>query len=156
MQSINEIKEILSRCSIDALPAQLKQWEGDSRKGVQNVLTSFRKKYERHLQEQARLEEILTYERGCWAAGYALVAGIPVVTGEEGMCSGCGLATLSISYYDLGVKAAEMAYEILTNGADPAQMAIGYVTDGITEKYNADIAEALNITIPEDMVAIEN
>ena len=78
------------------------------------------------------------------------------VTGEEGMCSGCGLATLSISYYDLGVKAAEMAYEILTNGADPAQMAIGYVTDGITEKYNADIAEALNITIPEDMVAIEN
>ena len=44
MQSINEIKEILSRCSIDALPAQLKQWEGDSRKGVQNVLTSFRKK----------------------------------------------------------------------------------------------------------------
>ena len=79
MQSINEIKEILSRCSIDALPAQLKQWEGDSRKGVQNVLTSFRKKYERHLQEQARLEEILTYERGCWAAGYALVAGIDEV-----------------------------------------------------------------------------
>ena len=79
MQSINEIKEILSRCSIDALPAQLKQWEGDSRKGVQNVLTSFRKKYERHLQELARLEEILTYERGCWAAGYALVAGIDEV-----------------------------------------------------------------------------
>ena len=86
----------------------------------------------------------------------AVPAGIPVVAGEEGMCSGCGLATLSISYYDLGVKAAEMAYEILTNGADPAQMAIGYVTDGITEKYNADIAEALDITIPEDMVAIEN
>ena len=57
MQSINEIKEILSRCSIDALPAQLKQWEGDSRKGVQNMLTSFRKKYEKHLQEQARLEQ---------------------------------------------------------------------------------------------------
>ena len=83
MQSINEIKEILSRCSIDALPAQLKQWEGDSRKGVQNVLTSFRKKYERHLQELARLEEILTYERGCWAAGYALVAGISAKKREE-------------------------------------------------------------------------
>ena len=83
-------------------------------------------------------------------------AGVPVVAGEEGIMGGCGVATLSISYYDLGVKAAEMAYEILTNGADPAQMAIGYVTDGITEKYNADIAEALNITIPEDMVAIEN
>mgnify|MGYP002597446187 CR=1 FL=1 len=79
MQSINEIKEILSRCSIDALPARMQEWEGDSRKGVQNVLTSFRKKYERHLQELARLEEILTYERGCWAAGYAFVAGIDEV-----------------------------------------------------------------------------
>ena len=96
------------------------------------------------------------------AANTGIVDGVcrpakkPVFAGEEGICSGCGVATLSISYYDLGVKAAEMAYEILTNGADPAQMAIGYVTDGITEKYNADIAEALNITIPEDMVAIEN
>ena len=79
MQSINEIKEILSHCPMDALPAQMQEWEGDSRKGVQNVLTSFRKKYERHLQELARLEEILTYERGCWAAGYALVAGIDEV-----------------------------------------------------------------------------
>ena len=79
MQSINEIKEILSHCPMDALPAQMQEWEGDSRKGVQNVLTSFRKKYERHLQELARLEEILTYERGCWAAGYTLVAGIDEV-----------------------------------------------------------------------------
>ena len=71
------------------------------------------------------------------------------------MCKGCGLATLSISYYDLGVKAAEMAYDILVNGASPAQMPIGYVSDGITEKYNADIAEALGITIPEGMTAIE-
>ena len=54
MQSINEIKEILSHCPMDALPAQMQEWEGDSRKGVQNVLTSFRKKYERHLQELAR------------------------------------------------------------------------------------------------------
>ncbi len=81
-------------------------------------------------------------------------AGIPVITGEEGICAGCGLATLSISYYDLGVKAAEMAYEILVNGANPAEMPIEYVSDGITAKYNPEIAEALGITIPEDMVAI--
>lgn len=43
MQSINEIKEILSHCPMDALPAQMQEWEGDSRKGVQNVLTSFGK-----------------------------------------------------------------------------------------------------------------
>ena len=85
----------------------------------------------------------------------AVPARVPVITGEENMCKGCGLATLSISYYDLGVKAAEMAYDILVNGASPAQMPIGYVSDGITEKYNADIAEALGITIPEGMTAIE-
>ncbi len=84
----------------------------------------------------------------------AVPAGIPVIAGEEGICAGCGLATLSISYYDLGVKAAEMAYEILVNGANPAEMPIEYVSEGITAKYNAEIAEALGITVPEDMVAI--
>ena len=84
----------------------------------------------------------------------AVPAGVPVIAGEEGICSGCGVATLSISYYDLGVKAAEMAYEILVNGADPAEMPIEYVSEGITEKYNAEIAEALQIAIPEGMVAI--
>jgi len=29
-----------------------------------------------------------------------LPAGVPIVAGEEGICSGCGVATLSISYYD--------------------------------------------------------
>ena len=85
----------------------------------------------------------------------AVPAGIPVIAGEEGMCSGCGVATLSISYYDLGVKAAEMAYEILVNGANPAEMPIEYVSEGITAKYNAEIVEALNMTVPEDMVPIE-
>ena len=84
----------------------------------------------------------------------AVPAGVPVIAGEEGICSGCGVATLSISYYDLGAKAAEMAYEILVNGANPAEMPVEYVSEGITEKYNAEIAETLNIAIPEDMVAI--
>ena len=84
----------------------------------------------------------------------AVPAGIPVIAGEEGICAGCGLATLSISYYDLGVKAAEMAYDILVNGVNPAEMSIEYVSDGITAKYNPEIAEALTITVPEDMVAI--
>lgn len=31
----------------------------------------------------------------------------PVVAGEQGICVGCGIATLSISYYDLGYKTGE-------------------------------------------------
>ena len=37
----------------------------------------------------------------------------PVFAGEEGICSGCGVATLSISYYDLGYTTGEMAVKIL-------------------------------------------
>ncbi len=78
-------------------------------------------------------------------------ARVPVVAGAEAMCEVGALATLSISYYDLGVRAAEMAYEILVNGADPAEMPIVYLTDGLVPKYNADIAEALGVIIPEGM-----
>jgi len=35
-------------------------------------------------------------------------AGIPVIAGEEGICSGCGIATLSISYYGIGQKTGKM------------------------------------------------
>lgn len=82
-------------------------------------------------------------------------AGVPVFAGEEGMCASGGLATLSISFYDLGQKAGEMAYDILVNGADPATTPIGYVSDNIVPKYNAEIAEALGITMPEGFEAIQ-
>lgn len=85
----------------------------------------------------------------------AVPAGVPVIAGEEGICAGCGVATLSISYYDLGVKAGEMAYEIMVNGADPATMPIAFVSEGITPKYNPEIAEALGVMIPEGMTAVE-
>jgi putative ABC transport system substrate-binding protein len=83
-----------------------------------------------------------------------LPAGIPVIAGEEGICSGCGIATLSISYYDIGYRAGEMAYEILVNGADVSTMEIEYAPQ-VTKEYNASIAEELGITIPDDYVAIE-
>ena len=83
-----------------------------------------------------------------------LPAGIPVIAGEEGICSGCGVATLSISYYDIGYTAGEMAYDILVNGADITTMEVQYAPT-VTKKYNAAICEQLGITIPEDYVAIE-
>ena len=82
----------------------------------------------------------------------ALNAGVPIVCGEEGLCKGCGIATLSISYYNLGYKTGEMAYEILVNGANPGEMEIAYAD--FTKEYNPAICEALGITIPEGYVAI--
>ena len=84
----------------------------------------------------------------------AVPARVPTVTGAEAMCEVGALATLSVSYYDVGVKAAEMAYDILVNGKNPAEMPIAYLTEGLVPKYNADIAEALDITIPEGMEPI--
>ncbi len=77
----------------------------------------------------------------------------PVVAGEEGICSGCGVATLSISYYDLGYKTGEMAVQILRDKADVSKMAVEYAPN-VTKKYNKANAEALNISIPSSYVAI--
>jgi putative ABC transport system substrate-binding protein len=82
-----------------------------------------------------------------------LPAKVPVIAGEEGICEGCGVATLSISYYDIGYKSGEMAYEILVNGADITTMEVEYAPN-ITKEYNADICEQLGITVPDDYVAI--
>ncbi len=86
-------------------------------------------------------------------ANIVLPAGVPVVTGEEGICAGCGIATLSPSYYEIGYKTGEMAYEILVNGADVSTMPVEYPPQ-VTKKYNEANAATLNITIPDDYEAI--
>lgn len=83
-----------------------------------------------------------------------LPAGVPVIAGEEGICSGCGVATLSIDYYDIGYKAGEMAYEILVNGADITTMPVEFA-ETTTKKYNAANCDTLGITVPEGYVVIE-
>ena len=79
--------------------------------------------------------------------------GVPVIAGEEGICAGCGVATLSISYYDLGYATGEMAAKILTGEADVSTMPVGYAA-AVTPKYNAEICEELGLTAPEGYVAI--
>lgn len=81
-------------------------------------------------------------------------AGMPIICGEEGMCGSGGLATITISYYDIGYVCGEMAYDILVNGADVSAMPIGYAASP-EKKYNADYAEAIAFEMPEDYVAIE-
>ena len=83
----------------------------------------------------------------------ALPAGIPIICGEEGMCAGCGIATLSISYYDLGTATGKMAVEILKEGKDVSAMEVQFAPT-FTKKFNADICSQLGITVPEDYVAI--
>lgn len=83
----------------------------------------------------------------------ALNAGVPIVCGEENLCKGCGVATLSISYYDLGRATGEMAVEILTKGADISTMEVRFAPS-FDKKFNASLCEALGITPPAGYVAI--
>ena len=78
----------------------------------------------------------------------------PAIVGEEGICAGCGVATLSISYYDLGYATGEMAYEVLVNGADVATMAVRFAPN-VTKEYNAEMCALLGVQIPDDYVAIQ-
>lgn len=87
-------------------------------------------------------------------ANVVLPAGVPVIAGEEGICQGCGVATLSISYYDLGYATGKMAVKILTGEADIATMPVEYAPQ-VTKKYNAANCETLGVTVPDDYAAIE-
>ncbi len=87
-------------------------------------------------------------------ANICIPDGVPVIAGEENTCRLCGVATFSINYYDLGYTTGTMAVQILEDGADISSMPIGYASV-FTKKYNPQICEALNITVPDDYVALE-
>lgn len=74
-------------------------------------------------------------------------AGVPLFAGEAGICE-AGVATLSISYYDIGYATGEMAYDILVNGKDAGEMDVQTASQ-TTKQYNKEICETLNMTVPD-------
>ena len=83
-------------------------------------------------------------------ANVVIPAKVPVIAGEQGICSGCGVATLSIDYNELGQATGEMAYEILVKGANPGDMEV-QAAPTFTKMYNKANCEKLGITIPEEL-----
>ncbi len=73
-------------------------------------------------------------------------AQVPIFAGEEGICKGCGYATLSISYYNIGAKTGKMAAEVLLGKADITELAIQY-DEAPVKKYNEEICIELGIDI---------
>ena len=72
---------------------------------------------------------------------------VPVIAGEAGIAKGCGIATLSIDYYDLGYATGVLAAKILKGEASISEMPIEYTpAEKITPMYNAAICEELGIT----------
>lgn len=79
-------------------------------------------------------------------------AGVPAVCGEENLCAGCGVCTLSINYYDLGVTTGKMAAKILTGEADISTMPVEYAP--ATAKFNATLCEVFDLTPVDGFEAI--
>ncbi len=78
----------------------------------------------------------------------------PVIAGEAGICGGCGVATLSIDYYDLGYQTGLMAYDILVDGADVTTMPVKFAPE-VTALYHPANCEALGLTVPEGLEPLE-
>lgn len=78
----------------------------------------------------------------------------PVITGEAGICKGCGTATLSISYYELGEKTGKMAVEVLKGESKIEEMPIAYA-EAPTKQYNANNCKELGITPPATYTVLE-
>jgi len=81
-------------------------------------------------------------------------AKVPVIAGEAGICSSCGIATLSIDYYDLGYATGKMAVRILKDGEDITKMPIEYAPE-VTSLYNEEICTELGITPLEGYAKME-
>lgn len=76
--------------------------------------------------------------------GAVLPTKTPIVAGESGICSGCGVATLSIDYYDLGVATGKMAAKILKGEEKVEEMEIEYAAN-FQKKYNKANCDELGI-----------
>lgn len=89
------------------------------------------------------------------ASAYDLVGNIcvnkniPILCGEEAGVSKGGLCSIGIDYFKLGKEAGYKAAEIL-NGTKPSDIEISTLSD-MSITINTDVAEKLNITIPEDI-----
>ena len=86
----------------------------------------------------------------CTGAILGAIGNTPAIAGEEGICRGCGVATLSISYLELGRITGEMAVKILKGEAKVEEMAVEFAS-APTKKYNQQRCEELGI----DTAALE-
>ena len=85
--------------------------------------------------------------------GICEAAKVPVIAGEEGICAGCGVATLSISYEELGKITGEMAVKVLKGEAKIGEMPIQYASNPVY-KYNKELCDNLGLTPPEGYVPV--
>ncbi|HEM6371662.1 TPA: ABC transporter substrate-binding protein [Streptococcus suis] len=74
----------------------------------------------------------------------------PIFTSVEDMVEGGGIASVTLSQYDLGVATGKMAAKIL-DGANPADTPVQIFNEG-TVVVNQKVAKELGITLSDDVI----
>ena len=143
-ESNSEIQAAMAREALDALGIEHEDYVVSSSNEIQSVVES----------AIGKVDALYAPTDNVVAAAMSTVAmiatenKIPVICGEEGMVKEGGLATYGIDYFELGYKAGEMAASILVDGANPADMPIGYLEAAECKRsINLDTAEALGLDI---------
>ena len=77
---------------------------------------------------------------------------IPVIASEGDSVARGGIATIGISYYDLGYQTGEMAVRILKGEATTDSMPVETQTE-LAVYLNTGAAERMGVTIPDDLLA---
>ncbi len=80
-------------------------------------------------------------------ANVVLPAKTPVISVKEDIYNACGIATLSVDYYQLGYQAGIIAYDILANGTDISTKEIESALNAF-KLYNENVCTALGFTMP--------
>nr|WEJ75845.1 ABC transporter substrate-binding protein [Streptococcus suis] len=75
----------------------------------------------------------------------------PIFTSVEDMVEGGGIASVTLSQYDLGVATGKMAAKIL-DGANPADTPVQIFNEG-TVVVNQKVAKELGITLSDDVIS---
>ena len=113
---------------------------------------------DRHIYTLPRMVKYISLVIICFGTALFITldtaAKTPIVTGEEGICKGCGVATLSISYDELGRKTGEMAYNILVKGEDITKMKVE-AAPNVTKEYVKDRCDSYGIKVPDDYTEIK-
>ena len=159
MATIKEIKEQLANIQQldDPLLAELEQ---DSRSGVIQAIVKRKRDIQKRIDEDERLEGMLTYEKECYARGIELIAGVdevgrgplagPVVAAAVILPKGCKIPGLNDSKKIPKAKHKEIYEAVLQNAI---AIGIGVKDNQVIDQVN--IYEATKLAMMEAIGQLE-
>lgn len=140
-QKISEIKAIFQAADIAQLPELIRNYEADTRNGVQTIIKSACKKIEALEKEKIRIKQMKQYEEQY--SGYRYICGIdevgrgplagPVVAGAVILPKDCDILYLNDSK-QLSEKKREELYDVIMEQA--VATGLGYVAPERIDEIN--------------------